>query len=152
MPERVSARDAVADAKRMLDWRSLLVRAGYVIAMIVSLTQLQSADLTDAMRLGWILLPIPFLLAGFVEWGRYEQKADELQREILRDANSVAFRSTLLVLCALLLVERAFGLPHTVQLGAGLPPLTIAWDSALVLALLAWAVTFSLAHRRRVGG
>jgi hypothetical protein len=152
MRERVSAQDAVADAKRMLDWRGLLVRTSYVVAMLVSLTQLQAAGLTDAMRIGWMVLPIPFLVAGFIEWGRHERKADELQRATVRDANGVAFRSTLLVLCAMALIERAYGLPLVVQVAAGLPALTIAWDSALLLALLAWAVSFSFAHRRRVGG
>ncbi len=152
MREQVPVSDAVDDFKRTFAVRSVLVRFGCVAAMLLSLSQLQGGDLTVGALAVWVLLPIPFLVLGAMEWGRYEQRADELQREIVRDANSVAFRWTLVALCMLLLLDRAFNVPWVVRLGGGLPDLTVTWEAALLVGLLVWTTAFARSHRRRVAG
>lgn len=152
MRDRVSVGDAMSDFKRATSVRSLLIRGSYVATMLLSLSRLQAGGLTDSALLSWVLLPLPFLLLGAWEWGRYERQADELQREIVRDANSVAFRWTLVALCVLWLLERAYTLPWTVSLPAGLPPFVLGWEASILIALLVWSIAFVRAHRRRVAG
>ncbi len=152
MPDHMTLADAIADGKRASRGRRQIIRNVLFAAFLLTLKLFTVPTVGHTARVLLALAIIALMIGAFFEWGIADQKLDEFQRDVARDAYSFVFRVMFHVLWFFFLLDIGFGLPLSINLPFGLAPLVVAWRDAAFLSLFTYVIANIVLLKRRSRG
>ncbi|MES2124383.1 MAG: hypothetical protein V4503_06810 [Gemmatimonadota bacterium] len=142
--------DIRADARRTFRWSSILPGILWGLATYQAIAVLERPTTIGTARLLWALLPLPFMVWGFLSWGKTDNRQSEFEREVNQQAAAFAYRLTIFWLFGLAVLNAAVGLPMEVWTPISGVRDTIGWKDLVMLPPLFFSLIGYIVVRRKV--
>jgi hypothetical protein len=122
-------------ANRKYTTRFTLAMIGYIVALVASLTILQSMELPGAAKIVVAVLPVVPILFGFYAFMDHIRSMDELQRKIQFEGFAFSLGMTGIITFTVGFLENA-----------GVPTFSLIW--VLPISIAMWALGSAIAAKR----